>query len=320
MIRITKSPAKYQGADTEPTFVIEGVDPQQEFTVDIFANNTLMGTKRFIGLETVSVNVAAVARRAIDIEPPKSVFNVESLEAHADIHIRCGGISSAAIPITLCRQKSLPVFAPLTDAPQHMAVPTCAVTSICVVATKKTWGTIYMKSPYDLMDFDLDIAQWQGEGVYSVMLDFKDAFALLEEVGVMVEDFYEAKLHIRDGSQTIERSYTFVGTQGTTLCWLNDYGAIDCYTFTTPTDYRNNTLRSTTATTSRRAITVATPLIPCEQLQWLAQIERSPKVWLRQGESWQQVEIERFSAEIKPDVCSSAQVSIFIDNPTIRRA
>lgn len=279
-----------------------------------------MGTKRFMGLETVNVNVAGAALRAMDIEPMQGLLNIEPYKGQANIHISCDGQISAPVPITLGRQDSLPMNTPLTDTPQHLALPTCATTCLCFAAAQKPSARIYMESPYDRVDFSLAVVARQGEGIYTAMVDFPKAFALLLNIGFLLEEFYGATLIIKLGSQVIiERSYTFVGTEGTTLCWINDYGTTDCYTFTTPTAYRNNAMRTTAATTSRRAITVATPLLPYRQLQWLSQIESSPKVWLRQGGSWHQVEIEKFSAEIKPDLCSSAQLSIFIDNPTIRR-
>lgn len=319
MITIANSPAKYQGINTEPVFVIEGVDPQTELIVEILANNAPMGTKRFRGLETVSVNVAGAALRTIDIEPAVGQLSVEPLEAVANIHIRCGALTSAVVPITLASQNSLQVGVPLTDAPEHLAMPSCATMCVCFISAQRPTATLTMLSVEEQIDIPLNVVERSGEGLYAATVDFRSALAQLEGLGLDSDEFYGALLTIETGSQIIERSCTFVGMQGTTLCWLNEYGAIDSYTFTLPTAFGNNAERTTSATKSRKAITVATPLLPCEHLRWLSQIEASPKVWLRQGVLWHSIEIEKFSAEIKPDICSSAQLTIYTDNQTIRR-
>jgi hypothetical protein len=166
-------------------------------------------------------------------------------------------------------------------------IPTSPEVWVSITVVDKQ-GRMYAwrESPY-LVDGDGVLVY--GVDASQIMADAK------EQVGVEAESIVRFDVTILFGmTEAFTVRYDVKRTtQGVRLSWINRYGAIDSYTF--PTINSANIVCDregrVTLQSAWREIALSSEIMPRKQVEWLAEVVTSPRVWMVEGGGLQECEV-----------------------------
>ena len=293
-------PENYAGAFSDLIYKITDAAPQQIVEVAVFGElpSDVLGMKRFCGQGEYEVNISNYVRRAFG--EPVPYFNrlCTSYSAGRSVgaQISVDGVVSPRRTF-LPGTKSAVENRLLSDAPTELTIAPGQTDDLSFAASSSAPFFIYgfLTRGSDVKEMVFSLATL-GEGVsFQINADhIADQARSLTPAGLEAYTHLEIEAEIGGELRPVRRYAIGPRVNGAVrLCWVNEYGALDYYTFVrTGTEsiafdrqkiYAAAGYRSYDVHADRTMV-VESGYESAETVMWLAGIAGSPRVWIYEGE------------------------------------
>ncbi|MCL2560879.1 MAG: hypothetical protein FWE10_00965 [Rikenellaceae bacterium] len=307
-MEITSIPDNYTGAFKDVTYRLAGVVPEQTVEVAVCGDTAsdALGIKRFRGQTTYDINIANYLRRMMNPVPEHRVHNAVYVPAGrtAKAHLRIGGMATPLRTFTAGSKSAEPMCV-LSDAPLEQSIAPGETDELTVIGAAgepvfmygfAVKGTEHHEHLFQLAGLGEMMAfQFNADHIASLArnstLGSLDAYSHIE---VCLE---------RNSTLVPVRRYALAArsNRAVRVCWVNEYGALDYYTFAAALDESTFARRQRIyaadgyricGSRAEKFIAVESAYESAETLAWLAGVVCSPRVWICEpGGGFTQVDV-----------------------------
>lgn len=323
-MEVNSVPGRFASAYAPAVYVVGGLAAGETADVEIVApqQNRVLGVKRFYGEPSVAVNCAGYAARLLDVRPavPPAAGMALAMQPSrtATVTIRIGSQSAAPAILTGGRRDAQ-VGALLSGAPQQALLSPGEWDELSVVTDGGT-VTAAVTARTQRGDYTLFSGTLAGQsGVCTLTVDGGRVEAALEERGVPRAEWGTVVARVAaDGAEPVSRTYRMAAerTRGVRLCWVNEYGGVDYYTFALERERRYACDRSrirtaggwrTVGMEAQRSRVLLSEYVPRQCAEWLAGILASPRVWTADAAGVREADVVSDSVEVSGvEMCAVA--------------
>ncbi len=323
-MRIPRFPAAYQSMFRPACFTLEDMQAAGGVDVAIHAAQTIepLGVKRLYSATSAVVNVSPYVRRLWKPEP--------MVDLGAGIHPAPGRHVVCWIECGTMTSRSVVLCGGTVDADWNWLL-SAAPASVRIAPGERDEMSILSEdwvSPVvtfrrgNVTYTDNSMGQRSAEGMMTAVVDVDAVarrFSAMTGAPSAELDEFTVRLKIEQAgfvNRLVERHYVVDRAERPSrrLAWVNRFGAIDYHTFPLAAEFRSRGGRTRVETSGGRR-TAATSAVqslkltsePCgaADAEWLSEIFSSPAVWMVEGASFSEVEVE--AGEV---VCSPLQPTV----------
>lgn len=299
-MQIVSTPPAYASAYRDALFGISA-DPAEIVRIDICdAVQQIIGKKRFSGSEHYEINVSNHAKRLLEVMPLKrdetGFIRPEHRTATIFLRSESGGQSDMANSLLGAGIETLSYGRFLTRAPGIKTIASDETDELSFLYTgQRVVASVTFTGATE--NPVIEVASWQGTaGLLTFCLNMNRLTKTLEGTGKgKLKDYYGIQVTITEaGRSPLSQNYrlTEASPRSVRLCWWNEYGQIDYYTF------RGNTTKEVHV--SKQSIYASTGYKTTEScaetrfrllsgfennttLEWIAGLVAAPGVWIAEG-------------------------------------
>lgn len=236
MTSLTK-PNDFVGVFGPPKFNLT-VDSTDTIEVKIMdAEDTLLGTKRLDGSLEYDINVANYANRLLDVVPLAAgecgfVVPQEGRMAQIEVVVDDDDQTSAGTAIITASRKVMEQQVLLSMLPLKREIATNECDELAFLMPVGTAQAIVTMKDSNGMFTTLDVYQISNSEsrLVSFVVDMADIATILEEQFSRSIDEY-VSFEVSIGESVLEYEIVSGDSSRKRLCWWNDYGAVDYYSF-----------------------------------------------------------------------------------------
>ena len=307
-MQISTEPADYQGVFAPVIYGITGAQPEFALDVTVFGATPqdVLGIKRFRGATDYSVNVANYLRRIVRFDPQKRAqvgFYVDHGRSVVS-RIKADNTYSAQKVMT-AGARNAAAYTMMSDAPQSVEIMPRDMDEISFIA------------PYVQVTAEIELTGANNNAKVPIAAFpsadkvcslFIDMARLAEAVAADTPDEVARRYHtmtvsiMKDNIPFIKRRYNVVPEHKgcVRLCWVNDHGALDFYTFALCDSEKIAAHKSRIYTVegyrvydsfAERTYTLRSGYEPRSVIDWLCGVVCSPRVWMVRGEEFVPVDV-----------------------------
>ena len=292
-MKITKFSENFTPLHEEILF---GIDSETETPSDLIVeiinvtNGEVVATQRLYNAVSATVNIAPYIAHTEEYAPTQHHQTIITQAPVATYKIRVGDIESEEIVVSVnhCAIDSLPAIA--TVFPNNRRIAPGENDELLILADKGK--RIYVEMVADT-----------GEALHLEELSSSEAMRLIistEDFGTNIHSF-DVALYC-EGAKFGALHYVVAPSikTSTRLAWISDYGTIEQYTFPLSHAAKRVADKQIIATDNgvvatkcqtKQFISLSSRYEPRATIQALTQIVSATKVWVKQNESWNLVEV-----------------------------
>lgn len=334
---IEKTPEQYCGAYQDVIFKISQINPSNIAEVGVYDNNNiLIAMKRFSREREHNVNVGKYVVNKITVEPIKYKTGFyQTGERVAELKIIAYEIevdteNGEERTIQTERSKNVKLTA---GAKQSEIGKGMSDNNTCVVIEINEYDEIPFIAPQSEITATLQINTTKGIKTIS----YKNQSIQNGEMGVFIVDIndilqnadiqdidevHSIEVAIKDTENKIaERKYIIQNENyhSVRCAWVNEYGAIDYYTFKALQSEKIKSIKkkvygqsgyTVNCSQAENFIEIASEPLTEEQYKWISKIICAPKVWIIENETTIPVDITTETLEYSPHKLSKIDLTL----------
>lgn len=299
-MQIVSTPPAYASAYRDTLFGINA-DPGESVRIDICdATQQIIGKKRLSGSAHYEINVSNYAKRLLEVMPVKrdetGFIRPERRTATISLRSESGGQSDMANTLLGAGIETLTYDRFLTRAPGIKTIASDETDELSFLYTgQRVVASITFTGATE--NPVIEVTSWQGTaGLLTFCLNMNRLAETLEEAGKgKLKDYYGIQVTITEtGRPPLSQNYRLAETtpQSVRLCWWNEYGQIDYYTFRGNATKETNVSKQniytsigykTTESYTETRFRLLSGFENNATMEWIAALVAAPGVWIAEG-------------------------------------